>query len=363
MRIDIFTCAVAFIFSAIIIALTIRISLKTGVLDQPNHRSSHVKPTPRLGGVGILTGSAAGLIFFVISSGLPLGQFPLTLILMLAAAALVGLIDDLFNLPVIIRMPIYILFAGLIGKYAASIDKIELPGLPTLGIGLVGGLIFSTLFIAWYTNLFNFMDGIDGISGATAIVTLSAFSIVFFSHGNDILGILNLTIVSATCAFLIFNFPPARTFMGDIGSIFLGMSIGSFTLITISQGYLSMPAALLFITPFAFDATFTLFRRLFARNPVWEAHHEHIYQQLCDLNVDANIVLIAYIGAAFIFSLFGLLYDRLPSYIQVSSWWFALILLTLFSISIIAIKQSRQKESRQPDIQGLPTSEANQSGI
>lgn len=289
---------------------------------------------------------------FVELSNYSVHLFPITLVLVLGAAALAGLADDLINLPVTIRIPLYFILSSIIARSVVSINKIDIPGLPALSIGLVGGFIFSAFFIAWYTNLFNFMDGIDGISGATAVVMLSAFSIVFFSNDSVSLGVLTLAIVGATIAFLLFNYPSARTFMGDSGSIFLGMAIGSTAIISISSGYLSMPAAFLLILTFAFDATVTLCRRLFSREHIWEAHHDHVYQQLCELGVKPQVVTFLYAAAAIIFSSLGILFDRFPSYAQILIWWLSISALAAISLATALAKYLRQKENRLHDVQG-----------
>lgn len=312
---------IAFALAALVVPIARRIAVKRGLLDIPNERSSHKIPTPRTGGIGIVAGVLGGL-GVAIAINRPDLSIPEWLFLgALFVGTAVGFLDDIFSLPTAVRMLLYLTCAAGLTYCGASVDTIALPGLPELGIGHVGGLVFSALFIAWYTNLFNFMDGVDGIAGGAATVTMGALAIVFFSNGEDLWGALALSAAAASVGFLLHNYPPASVFMGDGGAVFLGLAAGGLSLVAVSEGLIALPAAVLLMFPFVFDATFTLLRRTLKRERFWAAHRTHVYQQLCDLGLSHRAVTIIYTTAALLFAALGLTYGDMPAWCQSISWW------------------------------------------
>jgi Fuc2NAc and GlcNAc transferase len=336
----IFICALSCALSAVIVPITKTVALRRGFLDLPNERSSHVNPTPRTGGISILIGALFG--FFI---GLGMTQVGSTsavsitpsfvLIIALICGAILGFLDDAFRMPTGIRLFGYLLIAGVISNYFCYVSVIDVPLIPSVNAGIVGGVLFSTLFIAWYTNLFNFMDGIDGIAGCVAFVSLSSLAVVFFAKGFFLLGILAITVAAATSGFLLYNFPPASVFMGDGGSVFLGMTIGALSLAAVKEGILSLAATVFFTLPFVFDATFTLLRRILGRERFWTAHRSHIYQQMCDLGFSHRKVTIIYTVGALFFAGIGSLFDTWTDAIKGSVWWGSWVALLVASIIIV----------------------------
>jgi Fuc2NAc and GlcNAc transferase len=332
------------VFHVVVVSLTVTVVLvpvvrvvanKKGLLDIPNERSSHNAPTPRTGGIGILIGTAVGFgVALENSPALPECNFWVLIIALLGGAA-VGFFDDVFKMPTVLRLPLYLLIAAAISIFFGHVAVVDLPAVPTVSVGVIGGVIFSSLFIAWCTNLFNFMDGIDGIAGGAALVTLGTLATAFFLNGSYLLGALAASAAAAVVGFLLYNYPPASVFMGDGGSVFLGMAAGSLSLAAVNERVLSLAASIFLMLPFVFDATFTLSRRILWRERFWTAHRSHIYQQLCDLGFSHRTVTIIYTVAALIFAAIGLSFDRWPHFVQAVVWWGSMMVLLFISIFVV----------------------------
>ena len=228
-------------------------------LDTPNERSLHERPVPRTGGVAVLAGAAAALAF----GGAQL-WLPLALALLLAG---VSFADDLRGMPVGMRLLAHVLAAGVFVWYTLS------PLAPWQALILV-------LAIGWVTNLYNFMDGSDGLAAGMTTIGFGAYAVAAFLGGEAALGTVSFCIAGAAAAFLVFNFHPARIFLGDVGSIPLGFLAGALGV----QGWrdeawpLWFPLAV--FAPFIADATLTLARRVARGERVWQAHRDHYYQRM-----------------------------------------------------------------------------------
>jgi UDP-N-acetylmuramyl pentapeptide phosphotransferase/UDP-N-acetylglucosamine-1-phosphate transferase len=180
------------------------------------------------------------------------------------------------------------------------------------------------------------MDGIDGIAAGAALTTLGALGFVFLRSGDSFLASIAITGTTASIGFLFFNVPPAKVFMGDVGSVFLGLVVGALTLIAVRKSFISFPASILLMFPFVFDATFTLVRRIIQRERFWRAHRSHIYQQMCDLGYSHKEVTTIYTIAASVFALLGLLQSKMPFWGQVLSWWGSLAVASVVAIIVIS---------------------------
>lgn len=230
-------------------------------LDQPNQRSLHTVSVPRTGGLAILCGIAAGWAMSFQAQLIPFAAFA-------GLLAVVSFFDDLFGLPVAWR------FLAHIAAAAGLTAWLLWPGAGYVAMLLV------VLCIVWMINLYNFMDGSDGLAGGMACFGFAAYGIAAWLAGNAWLAMANGSIVGAAAAFLLFNFHPAKVFMGDAGSIPLGFLAAAFGVLGWDLGYwpLWFPAAV--FSPFIVDATVTLLKRLLRGEKVWHAHREHYYQRL-----------------------------------------------------------------------------------
>ena len=225
-------------------------------LDQPNHRSLHERPTPHGGGLGI--------VLALLATGAWLGV-PDLLLAMVLGLALLSLADDLRHLPFWLRL------AAHLGAAAALCHLIALP---------IPWWLPAMLAVGWMTNLYNFMDGADGLAGSQGVAGFAAYAAGFAVAGDSALAAWCAAAAAACAGFLCFNWPPATIFMGDVGSIPLGFLAGSLGLVGIWQGVWPVWFPLLAFAPFVLDASATLAWRALKGKRVWEAHRTHYYQRL-----------------------------------------------------------------------------------
>jgi UDP-N-acetylmuramyl pentapeptide phosphotransferase/UDP-N-acetylglucosamine-1-phosphate transferase len=240
---------------------------RRAILDHPNERSSHDVPTPRGGGLALLP----VLIAAWIAVGLDFGA---GLALLLAVAlALLSWVDDLRGVPIGIRLAAQGLAVAL-GLFALPDAQSVFQGLlPPLLDRVLAGIVWL-----WFLNLFNFMDGIDGISGVEAAAIGAGLALVLWLGADSSrLASYGLALAAVAAGFLLWNWHPARIFLGDVGSVAIGFLLGWLLLALACTG-LWAPALLLPLYYLA-DATLTLARRAYRGEKVWQAHRQHFYQQ------------------------------------------------------------------------------------
>lgn len=262
-------------------------------VDEPNARSLHTKAVPRTGGIGLLLGVAAG--WTLAGAALPWPHW--------AAAGVViaiSVLDDLRGLSAAVRLAAHLL--------AAALAAWALPGDLSLPL-----LVIAVLAIGWMCNLYNFMDGADGLAGGMALFGFFAYAAAAWFAGSTQFALLNLAVAAAACGFLLHNFHPARIFLGDAGSVPLGFLAATFGLLGWLQHDWTWWFPLLVFSPFIVDASVTLARRLLAGARVWEAHRDHYYQRLVLLGLGhrrtalAEYVLMAGCAGA---ALWGMTFER-----------------------------------------------------
>jgi UDP-N-acetylmuramyl pentapeptide phosphotransferase/UDP-N-acetylglucosamine-1-phosphate transferase len=212
----------AFAVSALVVRLLLTTAVGNLFLDHPNERSLHDRPVPRTGGLGIVAGICVALGLLV------------------AGAFLV----------------------------------LTVPGLPPMG------LVLLTLATGWITNLYNFMDGMDGLAGGMGVIGFAAYGLGAWQGGDTMVAASSLAVAGSVLGFLLFNFPPARVFMGDAGSIPLGFLAAAVGVLGWGRGLWPLWFPLVVFAPFIVDASVTLFRRALRRERLWQAHRSHYYQRL-----------------------------------------------------------------------------------
>ncbi len=250
--------AASFVLALIVVLLLLRFGSRFA-LDRPNERSLHEKPVPRMGGIAVLAGTATSLAL-----GAGVLWLPLALAL---ALALLSLLDDLYGMPTLLR-----LFGHLVAA-SVVVWQTVFPANPAF-------LVVLVIAVAWLTNLYNFMDGADGIAGGMALIGFGAYTFAAALAGETALAVCCASIAAASTAFLLKNFHPARIFMGDVGSIPLGFVAGALGLVGWRAGAWPLWFPLLVFAPFVGDASVTLLKRLARREKVWQAHREHYYQHM-----------------------------------------------------------------------------------
>jgi UDP-GlcNAc:undecaprenyl-phosphate GlcNAc-1-phosphate transferase len=254
-------------------------------MDHPNERSLHATPTPRIGGLGIMAGVLVASMWLADAALLPvmLGAF---------ALAAVSVLDDVHGLPVRVRF---------LAHFVAAAGCL-------LALGVSGWtLLAGTLAVVWMTNLYNFMDGSDGLAGGMAAIGFGALALGAWLGDSPGLAMLCASIAAAALAFLRFNFPPARVFMGDAGSIPLGFLAATLGVLGARQHVWPWLFPLLVFSPFIADASVTLARRALRGEKIWQAHRSHYYQRVVLLGAShrtlalaAYALMLAMAGLAFV---------------------------------------------------------------
>ena len=265
--------AVAFLVAGVLVPLLVKFAVGRNLLDVPNLRSSHETPTPRLGGLAVVAGAWAGALL-VVASGAALSSTAWAILVAATLVGAVGLVDDLGNLH---------FGPKAAGQAAVALGLVVLLPPPlveaTDGVLRIALLVLGALWIVALVNAFNFMDGIDGIVGGTALVNaLFLFALPHFSGAGVILAIFG----GAAAGFLMWNFGPASIFLGDAGSHFVGLTLAAVALYAPVGSFSSadLLACALVFTPFLLDTAYTLVVRFQAGKNVFSAHREHIYQRV-----------------------------------------------------------------------------------
>ena len=247
------------------------------MLDRPNSRSLHITPVTRTGGIGILLGILISWAF--LPTALPL---PIWIGISLLAA--VSFADDVFTLSVWWRL----LTHSAVAAWFAAVLLADSHG------WLIA--IVATVATIWMINLYNFMDGSDGLAGGMTLIGFGCYGLAAWLVGNETFAMLNFCIVAAAAAFLLFNFHPARIFMGDVGAIPLGFLAGSFGILGWANGLWTLWLPILVFSPFIADASVTLAKRCLRREKIWQAHREHYYQRLVQSGFGHhNTALLGYV--------------------------------------------------------------------
>jgi len=274
------------IYYAPIAAVFVTLSLIAAILpskfgkkiqDIPNERSLHAAPIPRIGGVGLMAGILSG---WMLMPGALVWWMVLPMLILFG----VSLLDDMRGLPVRRRLLAHFVTAVLL----------------VAGSGLfarhgVWAVMLVLLFTMWMTNLYNFMDGSDGLAGGMALFGFACYGVAALIAQDDMLAMLNFAIAAAALGFLYHNFPPARVFMGDAGSIPLGFLAAAMGLWGWQQGCWAAWFPLLVFSPFIADASVTLVKRTLRGAKITEAHREHYYQRAIQLGWGhRNVALVEY---------------------------------------------------------------------
>jgi UDP-N-acetylmuramyl pentapeptide phosphotransferase/UDP-N-acetylglucosamine-1-phosphate transferase len=278
--------ALSFVVSFVMVRVLLS-RFRAFALDEPNARSLHVTPVPRTGGLAVLAGAASAVAFIGAQLWLPMA-------LALALAA-VSLYDDVRGLPRRLRFGAHFAAAALLAWYVlAPMHPLE--------------MLLVVVAVVWTTNLYNFMDGADGVAGGMALIGFSAYALAAWLAGESALAALCAALAAAALGFLTHNFHPARIFLGDVGSIPIGFLAAALGVVGWRHDAWPLWFPVLVFGPFNADATVTFLRRLARREKVWEAHKEHYYQRIVRMGLghrSAALIGYAVMCACAIFALLG----------------------------------------------------------
>ncbi|MBL8038707.1 MAG: glycosyltransferase family 4 protein [Nitrospira sp.] len=260
------------------------------VLAHPNERTLHARPTPQTGGLAVVGSVVISLILAasmlaitqptkpVLPKGMASGSVWIVTSMLLIFV--VSFIDDWRGLPAVLRLGVQ---AGsaciIIGGVGLTLSSIPIPGGPTISLGTVAVPV-SVFVLLWMANLYNFMDGMDGFAGGMTFFGFGFLAYFGWLAQFPVMLVITVFVAMSALGFLLHNFPPARIFMGDAGSITIGFLAGTLMILGVRERVFEIWVPMMIFSPFIVDATVTLTRRLFRRKKIWEAHREHYYQRV-----------------------------------------------------------------------------------
>lgn len=271
---------IEYIFLAFLVSIAANAVLRRysfGLMDAPNARSLHTVPTPRAGGVGIVLSVALSMAVATIFNSLDFSPFFVSLAVAWLLVFSVSLFDDIHDL----RAGIRLLVHGAAALLVVSGLDLPVAWWPIVVPGIV-----------WATNLFNFMDGMDGLAAGMGLIGSLTLLILFSSSGMPVAALLTAVLAGAVSGFLPWNLPRASLFLGDAGAAPLGFLLASLALVGVSEGAFSVPVAALPFLPFVLDASLTLAFRAARGDVLWKAHREHLYQRLVLAGIPVPRILL-----------------------------------------------------------------------
>lgn len=270
-----FQLLVVFLSSVVLTGFVRQYALWKNVLDIPNHRSSHTVPTPRGGGIAMVVVYLLSLSYQLYQHGFSDEQ--LAILIGGCVIAITGFLDDHHSLSARWRLVVQFVVSVFMVLSAGELPTIFIFGRDVHPDIIAYPLLILTL--VWMTNLYNFMDGIDGLAGIEVVSICLIISMIYWLTGfepND--GAAVLLLAAAASGFLVWNFPPAKIFMGDVGSGFIGLLLGGLMLRDAAKEPKYLFVWLILLAVFIIDATMTLLYRIYMKERFYEAHKTHAFQ-------------------------------------------------------------------------------------
>ena len=246
-------------------------------VDSPGERSLHDRPVSRAGGIAILAGLAAGLL--IVATLESPGPGHGWILAGALAIVCISFVDDVHPVSPAIRIVFHLAAGGCVVLAGLSPTALAFPG-GALELGAVASSAFTVLFVAWVVNLYNFMDGMDGFAGGMAAIGFTAVAVLCVQRDAGAAAAVGLVVAAASLGFLPFNFPPAKIFMGDLGSSLLGYLAAVMMMWAKDAASVPLWTSVLVFSPFIVDASITLVRRIIAGEKPWQPHRSHFYQRL-----------------------------------------------------------------------------------
>ena len=290
----IFIIILAFLLTFLGVELFRRWSLRKDILDLPNERSSHTKPTPVGGGLIIVIVCLSSHIFFSIYHNYEIqGAYVIGAL----TVSLISWLDDLYHIPVTLRFLCHSFAACLAIWGFGGFSSFYIPFFGELNLNYFAPILLF-FWIVWMINAYNFMDGIDGIAGIQAITASTGWILIAYGFGLESTGFYADILAASSFGFILLNWQPAKIFMGDVGSAFLGYT---FALMPLMAGR-EMPeksskffiASVLLLWLFIFDTVITVIIRILEGKKIWKAHREHLYQRIVIRGFSHQFVTVLY---------------------------------------------------------------------
>ena len=329
----IYLLAISFCFMVAILATPYIIKLAhfTNAVDAPNHRKVHQKIMPRLGGLAIYIAFILGyMVFDVKNLALIEGQTHFFDAYMISTVIIIitGMLDDMFGLPAKWKLIMQLIVALIMVYYGEfMIREIHLPYLPIIDFGYLGTLI-TIAWIIGITNSINLIDGLDGLSSGFSAITFATMAVLALFKGEYFVAMICMLLLGSTLGFLVHNFHPAKIFMGDTGSLFLGFSISVLSLLGYKNAaFVSFLVPIVILSIPIFDTVWAIIRRVMNGQSPFKPDRGHIHHQLLNKNLGhVKSVLVLY-GITALFSLTAIVYT-------VVSNFFGLIMLVIVAVVV-----------------------------
>lgn len=328
----------ALILSLISAPLLIKIGTRYEIVDMPAKRKMHKKPTPLLGGVAIYLGAVIGVLIFAESSH-PL--FIPAFLVGITGIAIMGLLDDILDISAIYRLILQFFFAAAIFIFCL---KYYFEGPIIYNSFLVNMVLggFITVWIAGITNAINWSDGLDGLAGGLSFIASLGFACIFFAEGRNSFALpLSLALCGGIAGFLPYNVHPAKMFMGDCGSMFVGFMLGVLSVASIAQATVFAVIVPIFIilVPIG-DTAMAIMRRFINRQPIMEADKKHFHHQLIKRYEHHSKAVAIEWGTQFFATAFGVYLYFSKKYVL---GWIVLLILCVAGIIWIIISKNKFK--------------------
>jgi len=296
----------SFITVLLVTPLVMKLAVKIGATDKPNHRKVHAKVMPRLGGLAIFIGVVVG--YFVGGlhnhqiTGITVGGLVIILI---------GILDDKYELSAKVKLIGQIAAAGVVVVSGLTVEFIHLPKIGVVEFG-VWAIPITIFWIVGITNAINLIDGLDGLAAGVSVIVIGTIAVMAGLAGKEMILLIALIFMGSTIGFLFFNFHPAKIFMGDTGALFLGYGIAILSLLGLykSVTLFSFVVPILILGVPIFDTTYAIIRRIVNKKPIGSPDKSHLHHRLLAVGFShRNTVLVIY-ALGFVFSASALLFSR-----------------------------------------------------
>ena len=353
----------ALVISTLVTPLVIRISHRRQWFDMPNERKIHTTPVPRLGGIGmfvafILSALAVPLLLPLLAPGRWPVSYQPNIIPVFFAFALVhalGLLDDFHNLNALLKFILQIVAAALVTAGGFTISEVNIPSVGVVSLGIFAWPL-TIFWIIAISNAVNLVDGLDGLAGGISGIAALALGICAFIQWNATPALMAFALLGSILGFMLFNYPPARIFMGDSGALFLGFTLAVIPLLRGSGrttlGELLVPATVLAVP--ILDVVAAIVRRVREKRPIYSPDKEHIHHKLLGLGLkDTTILPIVYAFCAYtaVAAVVSIFLPRMQALILFGFVWATSIL----AYAILTSRTQKHRLVREARLRGRPS--------
>ncbi|CAN5370021.1 glycosyl transferase [soil metagenome] len=305
--------------------------------DVPTERSLHTSALPRSGGIAIVAGILSAMAVLALVDGdvgLPAG-----LIAGFLLVGFVGIIEDWRGLPVSVRLAAHLVAGGLMVSSGLSLETLNIPGMeiewpPWLAT------TFTLLYVSWNINLYNFMDGSDGLAGIMAVIGFGTFAVLGVRLETYEFAVASAVVAGSAAGFVMWNRPPARIFMGDTGSSIFGFLAAGFALWGSYLRTIPIWMSVLIFAPFIADATITLAIWTFAGSRVWKPHRQHFYQRVVMLGWTQKRLLVSEAALMLVCSVLAIAALRAPIPFRWATLIFSAVLFCSLAVVVSRVEKA-----------------------